>query len=71
MKTHGVNENDNGAIDFVCSLLSQIAIDLNCAIDFPHHTNKGIASAGDASKLEAHRLKGRGAVSLYLGGNDD
>ncbi len=50
VKTHGVNENDNGAIDFVCSLLSQIAIDLNCAIDFPHHTNKGIASAGDANK---------------------
>jgi hypothetical protein len=56
IKTHGVSENDNTAIDFVCDLLATIAIDLNCAIDFPHHTNKGLATPGDANK-------GRGASS--------
>ena len=54
VKTHAVNENDNNAIDFVCGLLAEIAIDLNCAMDVPHHTNKGLATAGDANK-------GRGA----------
>jgi hypothetical protein len=54
VKTHAVNENDNTAIDFVCGLLAEIAIDLNCAMDVPHHTNKGLATAGDANK-------GRGA----------
>ena len=56
VKTHGVNENDNNAIDFVCGLLAEIAIDLNCAMDVPHHTNKGLAAAGDANK-------GRGATA--------
>ena len=56
IKTHSVGENDNNAIDFVCDLLATIAIDLNCAIDFPHHTNKGLATPGDANR-------GRGASS--------
>jgi hypothetical protein len=56
VKTHGVNENDNNAIDFVCGLLAEIAIALNCAMDVPHHTNKGLAAAGDANK-------GRGATA--------
>jgi hypothetical protein len=56
IKTHSVDENDNGAMDFVCDLLAAIAIDLNCAIDFLHHTSKGPASAGDANR-------GRGASS--------
>jgi hypothetical protein len=34
-----------------------MAIDKNCAMDTPHHTSKGIAAAGDASK-------GRGASSM-------
>lgn len=54
VKTHGVNENDNNAIDFVCDLLATIAIELNVAIDSPHHTNKGLSIPGDANR-------GRGA----------
>jgi hypothetical protein len=57
VKTHGLEENSNGAIDFVCGLLATIAIDTNCAIDMPHHTNKGLAPAGDANK-------GRGASAM-------
>ena len=56
VKTHAMNENDNNAIDFVCGLLAEIGIDLDCAMDVPHHTNKGLAAAGDANK-------GRGATS--------
>ncbi len=56
IKTHSVGENDNNAVDFVCGLLATIALDLNCAIDFPHHTNKGLATPGDANR-------GRGASS--------
>jgi hypothetical protein len=54
VKTHGVNENDNNAIDFVCGLLTAISIDLNISTDLPHHTNKGVMQAGNADK-------GRGA----------
>lgn len=56
VKSHGLDENSNNAMDYVCGLLVTIADDLNCAIDFPHHTNKGIAAPGDANK-------GRGASS--------
>jgi hypothetical protein len=56
IKTHSMGENDNNAMDFVCDLLATIAIDLNCAVDFPHHTSKGIAVPGDANR-------GRGASS--------
>lgn len=56
IKTHSLDENDNAAMDFLCDLLASIAIDLNVAIDFPHHTSKGAATAGDANK-------GRGASS--------
>jgi hypothetical protein len=54
IKTHGLPENSNDALDFVCTLLAKIAIEFDAAIDFPHHTSKGIMSPGDADK-------GRGA----------
>jgi hypothetical protein len=56
VKTHSLTENSNDAIDFVCTLLASIGIDYDCAVDFPHHTSKGIGIAGDADK-------GRGASS--------
>src|SRR5690349_3954031 len=40
VKTHAMAENDNNAMDLVCDCLATIAIDLDCAIDAPHHTNK-------------------------------
>ena len=38
VKLHALEENDNGAMDFVCDLLVQHAIEYDIAIDVPHHT---------------------------------
>lgn len=57
VKTHGLEENSNGAIDHVCTLLVTIAIDRNCAVDLPHHTRKGLATPGDGDR-------GRGASAM-------
>jgi hypothetical protein len=48
IKSHGLQENDNEAMDFVCDLLAQLAIKLNIAVDILHHTRKGGMTAGDA-----------------------
>ena len=56
IKSHAVGENDNNAIDFVCTLLAAIGSQFNCAVDFLHHTRKGPHDAGDADS-------GRGASS--------
>jgi hypothetical protein len=48
VKLHSLEENDNGAMDFVCGLLVKLAIEFNIAVDVPHHTKKGQALAGDA-----------------------
>jgi len=57
VKTHGLEENDNGAVDYVCSLVTSIAIEHDCAVDLPHHTRKGTQTAGNADS-------GRGASSM-------
>lgn len=58
IKSHGLDENSNGAIDHVCTSLAKLAIDRDCAIDLPHHTRKGSAGgAGDADRS-------RGASSM-------
>jgi hypothetical protein len=56
VKLHAMEENDNGAMDFVCDLLVQLAMEYNIAVDVPHHTKKGQLAAGDADA-------GRGASS--------
>jgi len=56
VKLHALEENDNGAMDFVCDLLVQLAIEYDIAVDAPHHTKKGQIIAGDADA-------GRGASS--------
>jgi hypothetical protein len=48
VKLHSLQENDNGAMDFVCDLLVKLATEFNIAIDVPHHTGKGQQTAGDA-----------------------
>jgi hypothetical protein len=35
IKSHSLDENSNNAIDYVCGLLVCIAIDLDCAVDWP------------------------------------
>ncbi|QWY83620.1 putative DNA primase protein [Rhizobium phage RHph_X2_26] len=57
VSTHGVNENDNGAIDKVAKLWAQIADYTNCSIDIVHHLKK-------VSDREATVEDARGAVSL-------
>jgi hypothetical protein len=47
IKTHGVSENDNSAMDQVCALLADLAVELNFAADAPHHIRKGAATPGD------------------------
>jgi hypothetical protein len=54
VKLHALEENDNGAMDFVCDLLATLAIEYDIAIDAPHHTKKGQLTPGDADS-------GRGA----------
>jgi hypothetical protein len=56
VKLHALEENDNGAMDYVCDLLVKLAIEFNIAVDVPHHTKKGQQTAGDADA-------GRGASS--------
>jgi hypothetical protein len=57
VKSHSVEENANGAIDFVTNILASIAIEHRCAVDVPHHVSKGAADAGNADR-------GRGASSF-------
>jgi hypothetical protein len=54
VKLHALEENDNGAMDFVCDLLATLAIEYDIAVDVPHHTKKGQLTPGDADS-------GRGA----------
>jgi hypothetical protein len=56
IKTHGLEENDNAAMDYVADLLAQLAIEYDIAVDTPHHSKKGQQTPGDADA-------GRGASS--------
>jgi hypothetical protein len=57
VKAHAVEENGNGAIDGVMQILTDCAAAYDCAIDLPHHQNKGPADPGNANR-------GRGASSM-------
>jgi hypothetical protein len=48
VKTHSLEENDSGDMDFVCDLLAQMAVEFNVAVDAPHHVHKGQVKPGDA-----------------------
>jgi hypothetical protein len=50
VKAHGVEENDNNAMDEVCTVLSNLADEFNCAVDIVHHARKGAAQPGDAER---------------------
>jgi hypothetical protein len=57
IKSHGCDENDNNAIDFVTGVLAELAIRFNVAIDAPHHVSKGMVDPGNANR-------GRGASAF-------
>jgi hypothetical protein len=48
VKLHSLNENDSGDMDFVCDLLTRIAVETKIAVDIPHHVHKGSIAPGDA-----------------------
>jgi AAA domain len=57
VKSHKVEENNNGGIDEVVQVLTDLSVKYNFAIDAPHHTSKGTADPGNANR-------GRGASSM-------
>ena len=48
VKTHALEENSSGDMDFVCDLLARFAIEFSIAVDSPHHVHKGTLAPGDA-----------------------
>jgi hypothetical protein len=61
IKAHAVEENSNSAIDAVVQILTDLADKHNFAPDAPHHTSKGLAEPGNASR-------GRGASAMNNAG---
>jgi RecA-family ATPase len=60
IKSHGVGENNNVAIDMVAQVLTDMCAEHNIAVDIPHHVSK--AKAADNEPGDANR--GRGASAL-------
>ena len=56
VKAHGVDENSNTLIDIAMQILTDLAVEHDLAIDFPHHIRKGPSEPGNADA-------GRGASS--------
>jgi hypothetical protein len=48
IKTHALEENSSGDMDFVCDLLARLGIEFDIAVDSPHHVHKGLMTPGDA-----------------------
>lgn len=57
IKTHGLDENLSGDMDFVCDLLAEMAVEYGVAVDSPHHVRKGAVTPGDADA-------GRGSTGI-------
>jgi hypothetical protein len=61
IKSHGVGENNNNAIDMVVQVLTNICAEFNIAVDTPHHVSKP-KLGGDNEPGDANR--GRGASAM-------
>jgi hypothetical protein len=61
VKIHGLEENNNIAMDLLIEILTDMSIRKNTAIDVPQHTRKGVAIPGDADRA-------RGASAVKDGG---
>ena len=61
VKSHGVGENNNNAIDLVAQVLVDLMHKHNIAVDIPHHVSKPGAK-GETEPGDANR--GRGASAL-------
>jgi hypothetical protein len=62
IKTHGVGENNNTAIDIVVQVLVDLTHELNIGADVPHHVSKAPKNGGGVEPGDADR--GRGASAL-------
>jgi hypothetical protein len=60
IKSHGVGENNNVAIDMVAQVLTDMCTEFNIAVDIPHHVSK--KAVGDREPGDAN--SGRGASAL-------
>ena len=65
VKMHDVEENDNTAMDFVISTLTDLAIENNIAVDVLHHTSKGAADPGNADRGRGASAVNNGARLVY------
>lgn len=65
VKMHDVEENDNTAMDFVISTLTDLAIENNIAVDVLHHTSKGTADPGNADRGRGASAVNNGARLVY------
>ena len=70
VKLHALEENDNGAMDFVCDLLATLAIEYDIAIDAPHHTKKGQLTPGMPISVAARAQPGTPDGSLHARNNE-
>jgi hypothetical protein len=59
VKAHAVNENDNGQMDALAQLLTDMAARLGIGVDIPHHVAKG----GAADPGNADRSRGASATA--------
>jgi RecA-family ATPase len=57
VKSHGVEENNNSAVDDVMRVITDLAARRNIAIDLPHHVAKGNDAPGNSDR-------GRGASAM-------
>jgi AAA domain/Bifunctional DNA primase/polymerase, N-terminal len=60
VKSHGVPENDNSAIDAVATQWAEIADECECAIELVHHVRK--PAAGSANETTVNDGRGAGAL---------
>lgn len=65
VKMHDVEENDNTAMDFVISTLTDLAIENNIAVDVLHHTSKGATDPGNADRGRGASAVNNGARLVY------
>jgi RecA-family ATPase len=75
IKSHGVGENNNNAIDMVVQVLTNMCAEFHIAIDVPHHVSKSKVGAGnepgDANRGRGGQChEGRCACCLYIECND-
>jgi hypothetical protein len=67
IKSHGVPENDNNAIDLVATLITRIAEVKNVAILILHHHRKGLTEPGDADGIRgASALRDAGRLNATV-----